>query len=733
MSSLQKPSSVRASISVGNSNSNALTSPSLSSSSSSSSYSSSMDGVAIIRQYVDKLVHLNNSTGNHSHNNNSHSNTTMKVLLLDANTTQIISSVYTQTEILQQHIYLVTTLEKSVQQKASNSTNVSSGSSGSSSNSSSNSHLTAICFIRPTSTNIDLLCQELQQPPHYAEYHIYFTGTLQQPSQPHSSSTNYLRKIAEYDIYEKVRHIYEYYADFLPCNNDLWTLQCRNTLSMTMSAGTSYAPQHATQYERHITAICHMLLAMKKRPSYIRYASHSPCAEEMARDIYDVIQNDDRYYFRTTTQQPKYGDHHHHHHTNGGLLLFIVDRRDDPVTPLLSQWTYQAMVHELLGLNNQRVILKGTPGITDSTNNNASNKELEEVVLSSTDDEFYNQHKFSNFGVLGEAIQQLLHDYQQQSSMVTNSKENLTTIHDIQQFMEKYPELHTKSHVVSKHVAIMSELARLVSLCSLMDVSQFEQALACHDDHTLHWRELIDKLSSTTIKVPDKLRLSLLYALRYETSANLHMLQQHMSKNGVPMNMISLIPSILRYGGYEQRTPNRLYSNQNIMTRMTKNIVGTIAGVDNVYAQHVPLIIETVQQILRGKLSSKDFPYILLNNSNTTSNNNNNGGNVGASSGGHNRSMSMTSPSSMNNSATNSHGIQINNNNHNNIESIIPDEILIFMVGGVTYEEGMKITELNKELQSRTSNNKSTIRIVLAGSTIHNSTSFLDELRATAM
>lgn len=40
------------------------------------------------------------------------------------------------------------------------------------------------------------------------------------------------------------------------------------------------------------------------------------------------------------------------------------------MTPLLSQWTYQAMVHELLGLNDNRVVLKGAPGIR---------KDLEEV------------------------------------------------------------------------------------------------------------------------------------------------------------------------------------------------------------------------------------------------------------------------------------------------------------------------------------------------------------------
>ena len=45
-----------------------------------------------------------------------------------------------------------------------------------------------------------------------------------------------------------------------------------------------------------------------------------------------------------------------------------------------SQWTYQAMVHELLGINNNRISLAAVPGVA---------KDLQEVVLSSEHDEFY--------------------------------------------------------------------------------------------------------------------------------------------------------------------------------------------------------------------------------------------------------------------------------------------------------------------------------------------------------
>ena len=44
-------------------------------------------------------------------------------------------------------------------------------------------------------------------------------------------------------------------------------------------------------------------------------------------------------------------------------LLLILDRRNDPVTPILSQWTYQAMVHELFGIQNGRVDMTQVPDI----------------------------------------------------------------------------------------------------------------------------------------------------------------------------------------------------------------------------------------------------------------------------------------------------------------------------------------------------------------------------------
>jgi vacuolar protein sorting-associated protein 45 len=299
-------------------------------------------------------------------------------------------------------------------------------------------------------------------------------------------------------------------------------------------------------------------------------------------------------------------------------------------------------------------------------------------VLNANQDTFFRDNRHKNFGELGESIQKMLQEYQSQTSQ--SGRTNLNTIEEMQNFMDKFPELRVKSHNVSKHVAIMGELARLVDVCSLMDVSQFEQELACTDDHTSHVRELMEKLNSDSVKMPDKLRLGMLYALRYENSGNLHAMKAAMARGGVPPDMVDLVNTMLRYGGVKVRGPG-LYGDGsgNIMTKMTKNFMTTVQGVSNVYSQHIPVLMDTIQAVVRGKLKTETHPFV---------------------SGGAGRGPQP--------------------------EAVIPEEILIFVAGGVTYEEATKVSEFNDS-------NSGKIRVILGGSTVHNSTSFLEELKAVPL
>jgi vacuolar protein sorting-associated protein 45 len=74
------------------------------------------------------------------------------------------------------------------------------------------------------------------------------------------------------------------------------------------------------------------------------------------------------------------------------------------------QWTYQAMVHELLGIQTNRVSLADVPNIA---------REMQEVVLSTEQDEFYASNRYSNFGEIATSIKQLMEEYQTKAKMHT--------------------------------------------------------------------------------------------------------------------------------------------------------------------------------------------------------------------------------------------------------------------------------------------------------------------------
>lgn len=128
-----------------------------------------------------------------------------------------------------------------------------------------------------------------------------------------------------------------------------------------MIQGLTWDPVYLHRTVQGITSV---LLSLKKCP-YIRYQNSSDMAKRLAEKIREVLSKESNSFEFRQESNP---------------ILLIVDRRDDPVTPLLNQWTYQAMVHELLTINNNRVNLSHVKGIS---------KELKEVVLSAEHDDFY--------------------------------------------------------------------------------------------------------------------------------------------------------------------------------------------------------------------------------------------------------------------------------------------------------------------------------------------------------
>ena len=93
-----------------------------------------------------------------------------------------------------------------------------------------------------------------------------------------------------------------------------------------------------------------------------------------------------------------------------------------------------------------------------------------------------------------------------------------------------------------------------------------------------------------------------------------------------------------------------------------------LKGVENVYTQHSPRLEATLQNLIKGRLKDQQYPFV--------------------EGGGSTRDK--------------------------------PQDVVIFIIGGVTYEEAKMVAQVNASSPG--------VRVVLGGTSIQNSTTFLEEI-----
>lgn len=349
----------------------------------------------------------------------------MGILLLDDETVSIVSTAVTQSSLLNQEVYLIDRLDNAGRERMR--------------------HLRCICLLRPSPSTIQLMIDELREP-RYGEYHLFFTNVVKKSS---------LERLAEADDHEVVKVVQEHFLDYNIINPDLFSLSVSPPQYRIWASHPDIWNPDSLQ--RCADGLLAVLLSLKKRP-LIRYGKSSLLAKKLASEVrYRMSQEDQLFDFRTVDTPP---------------VLLVLDRREDSVTPLLTQWTYQAMVHHLIGIQNGRVDLSDVPDVRP---------ELREIVLSQDQDPFFKKNMFLNFGDLGGTVK----DYVEQYQSKTKNNANIESISDMKRFIEEYPEFRKLSSNVSKHVTLISELSRKIAAESLLEVSEVEQSLACNDNHSV--------------------------------------------------------------------------------------------------------------------------------------------------------------------------------------------------------------------------------------------------------
>ena len=123
-------------------------------------------------------------------------------------------------------------------------------------------HLKAAVFVRPTHANLELLKAEVKNPK-FAEYHIYFSNVV---------PPEMLQQLANADEDEVIRQVQEYFADYVPVNDDLFSINQRHSLRLS------------TEQRDVSTQTCVFITSLKKKRGETRERERERDARRTRRE-----------------------------------------------------------------------------------------------------------------------------------------------------------------------------------------------------------------------------------------------------------------------------------------------------------------------------------------------------------------------------------------------------------------------------------------------------------------
>lgn len=249
--------------------------------------------------------------------------------------------------------------------------------------------------------------------------------------------------------------------------------------------------------------LANFCITLNEYPS-IRYQGTSPVAREIANTINQAITQ----YKRSNPQFWTYGDDKHNDRERGQII--ILDRSFDPLSPLMHEYTYQAMVNDLLEVDDGVIAYK--------TTTNKGEQDERKAILNEND-ELWMELRHNHIAKVIEVIKERMNDIIQNNSGAQLAKKNGADL-DITSMaaaVKKLPEYTQTMTKLGQHVALAQQCMDAFSRQGLMNLSQVEQTISTGFDEEgkeVKGQKLF-QLVSDTLKTPmsteQKMRLLAVY------------------------------------------------------------------------------------------------------------------------------------------------------------------------------------------------------------------------------
>jgi lysine-specific histone demethylase 1 len=198
--------------------------------------------------------------------------------------------------------------------------------------------------------------------------------------------------------------------------------------------------------------------------------------------------------------------------------VIVIDREVDFVTPLLTQLTYEGLIDEVFGIQNNQTDVDstviGAPAQTAPQTSAASaaasgtttQTRKRKIQLDSTD-KLFDQLRDTNFAIVGS----LLGKVARRIKTDLDSRHNTQTVAELGDFVNRLPGLQTEKQSLAIHAALAEEIRKRTQSEEFIRMLEVQQNLAAGADPSSQF-DTIEELIARNTPLPEVLRLLCIYS-----------------------------------------------------------------------------------------------------------------------------------------------------------------------------------------------------------------------------
>ncbi|CAM6128065.1 unnamed protein product [Calypogeia fissa] len=499
-----------------------------------------------------------------------------KVLIMDELTVKIMSNACKMADVTEEGISLVEDLNKRRQPLPA---------------------LDAIFFIQPTKDSVQKFVEDMAgKSPLYKKAYVFFSSPLPRDLlQTIKGETLLLARIAA---------LREMNLEYLTIDTQGFSTDNDRALEQLFGEHSEGTRDYEVCLETIASRLSTVFASLKEFP-LVRYrAARSAAADygstTTARDLVPT-----KIAAGLWERLMKYKSSLQNFPQSETCELIIVDRSVDPVAPIIHEWTYDAMCHDLLDMDGNKFIYEVTLG--------EGKKEKKEVLLEEHDPiwlELRDLHiadaslrlndKMTQFGSQNKAAR---------IRLGAKEGQELST-RDMQKMVQALPQYRDQLDKLSLHIHIATELNDKIKTDGLSDVGTLEQDFVFGDAAS---KELINILNAKQdLSADNKLRLLMIYAATHPEKLDAAKRLQWMKLarlSGDDMNAINN----LEYLGVAVSKKQSIGFSLKFGTRKSKKPARKEKTTDEEtwqLSRFYPVLQDLIEDIGKGDLSKEEYPYV---------------------------------------------------------------------------------------------------------------------------